>query len=468
MGLRQAVLRGGAYLIFRQGLGLIISFGGVILLTRLLGPTDYGLYAGAFGVLTFLNRVGPLGVNVYLIRREQAPTAAMYNQAFTLLLLCGVSVAAILFLLSPLLRSWFSDPGFIPPLRALLLALPLSLLPFLALARLERDLNYGAVASVELSGQLAFQVVALSLAFSGWGVWAPVTGYWVWQFCLVVVGYTLARFRPRLVWSRELLKEMLGYGLGYSASQWLWELRHLVNPLVVGRFLGPEGVGYVYLATRLAEALVFVQAVTWRLSIAALAKVQGEYARLRRAMEEAMGLQVLAVAPLLAGFAAVAPWLVPVVFGQTWEPVLVVYPFIAFAYLINAVFNMHASVLYVLRRNLDVALFHGVYVLLFAGGALLLVPRLGLLGFGLGQVIAAASHLVLHARVYRLFSFSYARALPWLLGFAPPLFAVFLPFPQWLALWLPIGMVAMLPKQRQQIAGYLGDLRLVAARSRPH
>jgi O-antigen/teichoic acid export membrane protein len=125
MGLRQRIFQGGAYLILRYGLGLIISFGGVLLLTRLIGPANYGLYAGSLAIIVFFTTVGPFGIDIYLVRREQAPTAAVYNQAFTLLLLSGTGIASVIFLASPLLEIWFDDQRFIPPLQALLPALPL-------------------------------------------------------------------------------------------------------------------------------------------------------------------------------------------------------------------------------------------------------------------------------------------------------------------------------------------------------
>jgi O-antigen/teichoic acid export membrane protein len=115
MGLRQRIFQGGAYLILRYGLGLIISFGGVLLLTRLIGPTNYGLYAGSLAIIVFFTTVGPFGIDIYLVRREQAPTAAIYNQAFTLLLLSGTGITSAVLLASPLLQIWLGDPRFIPP-----------------------------------------------------------------------------------------------------------------------------------------------------------------------------------------------------------------------------------------------------------------------------------------------------------------------------------------------------------------
>ncbi len=172
-----------------------------------------------------------------------------------------------------------------------------------------------------------------------------------------------------------------------------------------------------------------------------------------------MSLQVLAVAPLLAGFAAVGPWLVPALFGQQWKSVLVVYPFIALSYAVNAIFSMPTSVLYVQGRNWSATVSHIVHILLFAGGSLILVPRLGLLGYGLAEVVAMASYAVIHVQVIRIFSFSYASALPWLLGFAPSFFAPFLTYPWFLITWLLALITMLLPKQRQQIRQYMGHFR---------
>jgi PST family polysaccharide transporter len=207
------------------------------------------------------------------------------------------------------------------------------------------------------------------------------------------------------------------------------------------------------------EILAFVKTVTWRLSVAALAKVQVDKTRLRRGMEEAMTFQVLATGPALAGFALIAPWLLPVLFGRTWDPVVDVYPFIALGYMVNAVFNMQSSVLYVLKKNRSVAWFNATHVLLFAATSLLLVPRFGLWGYATAEVVALCSYAVSHWQVTRLLPVSYARVIPWLVGLAPPLFAVFLPMPWALALWLPLALIGLWPPQRAQLGGYIRELR---------
>jgi PST family polysaccharide transporter len=153
----------------------------------------------------------------------------------------------------------------------------------------------------------------------------------------------------------------------------------------------------------------------------------------------------------------------PVVFGSEWERALDVYPFIALGYLVNATFNMHSSVLYVLRRNRAVAAANLAHVALFVSATLLLVPRMGLTGYGIAEVIAMLGYLVIHVQVRRLFHFSYDRVQLWLLAFAPPLFVPLVSLPWGIALWLPLLIVATMPPRRRQLREYAGYLRLRSA-----
>ena len=189
---------------------------------------------------------------------------------------------------------------------------------------------------------------------------------------------------------------MLSYGFGYSASIWIWQLRRLVNPVLVGRVAGAEGVGIVALAVQIVTQLSFVASASWRLSTAVLARLQTDLPRLTAAVGEGMRLQIAAVGVPLVAFAWVGPWIVPLLFGHAWGPVTLVYPFIALGGLANAAFNLHSSALYVRRHNGDVALFHTVHILLFAGSAWLLLPRVGLVGYGWAEVMAIASYALAH------------------------------------------------------------------------
>lgn len=456
MSLRDQILRGGTYLALRQGIGMLIGLIGVVLLTRSIGPGAYGIYAGALGVYTFLYILSKWGTEVYLIRYEGEIQAQDYHQAFSLLLILGLAGAAMASLAAPLLGHWMNLEGFGPVAAVMFAGLPVNLLSVVPLAQLERELDYRKVAWVELSVQVTFYLVALPLAYSGAGSWAPVGGWWAQQLIALGLLYLLTSYRPRLHWETPRVRAMVGYGLGYSASTWAWQLRLLVNPLVVGRYAGAEVVGYVALAIRLVEVLSFAKSVGYRLSISALARFQQDRDRLASALTEGMQLQVLSLGFPLLAFGLLGPWIVPLSFGHRWLPILEVYPFIALGYLANSIFSLHSSALYVLRRNWEVTVFHLVHITLFAGTAFLLVPRLGAIGYGWAEVLALAGYAVIHFYVVRAIgSPGYRLAVAWGTAFILAFF--------WRELGLVTGLgfvgVALWPQTWKTIGRYVRDLR---------
>src|SRR5439155_3764686 len=160
-------------------------------------------------------------------------------------------------------------------------------------------------------------------------------------------------------------------------------------------------------------------------------------ARLGRAVAEGTRLQLLAVGPFLVAFGWVAPTAIPALFGPAWAPAAIVYPFIALSYMANAMFSLHSSALYVLQRNWAVTVFHLLHIALFAGTALVLVPKIGVIGYGLAEVAALPAYTIVHRAVQRHVGvLTYGLAAAWALGFGLALFY------RWLGWWSVIGLAA--------------------------
>jgi O-antigen/teichoic acid export membrane protein len=460
VSLRSRTLQGGAYLALREVIGLLLRLGGILLLTRLIGPTNFGLYAAPLSIATVLASITWWGTGVFLVRREAEPTKEGYDSIFTFLLASSLVVTIAASAGSLLIGERFLDARSVAPLQVMVLTLPINVLWIPAQTKLERAFSYGKLAGIAIGNDIVFYALALPLAWGGAGVWAPVAGYCGTQIWMLASSYLLARYWPRLRWSSRFIKDAVRFGFGYSTSVWILRLRDLVNPLVVGHFLGPTMVGYVALVLRLADNLSFMTKVIARLSIVALARVQGNRESMRRAMEEGIALQVLAVGPMLAGFALVANSVVPLLFGPAWGGALVVFPFIALSTIAAAASNLHSAALYVLQRNADVVKAAIVLVGLLTVGSIVLVPRLGLIGYGCAELLSAGYLIVLDRAIKRLFPFSYRRAVPWLVAFVPPVFASLLAMPWPVILWVPAAaLVALSPAARAQIGEYAGLIR---------
>jgi O-antigen/teichoic acid export membrane protein len=430
--------KGGLYLGMRYGLGIFVSFANMLVLTRWIGPHAYGLFVTALGLSSFLAALTRGGIDIYLVRAEPGPSQKSYDVANTLVLGCSLVLMTVGSAAVPLLARWYGSREFTAPFLATLLTVPLVGLAGPATAKLERALNFRTVAGIELGGQVLALLVGVGLAWRGCGVWAPVVGLLAWQLWAAVGAMRAAHLTPRLRFDFTEARKMLSFGLAYSASLRVWQLRSLVNPLLVGRFAGAEGVAFVGLAIRLAEGLGFVRSAAGRLAIATLSRLQHDGRRFQSTLESAVKIQVVSLGPLLCGFALLAPLILPRMLGLRWMPSLRIYPFVAAGVLVNSVYNLQASAMYVAGQQRLVLRAYALHVSLLGAATLLLLPGFGIAGYGWAEVFACGGYALLHASGKRFARVSY-RQLGWLaFVFLLPPFMLLSRGIWSLALWMPL------------------------------
>jgi PST family polysaccharide transporter len=429
--------RGGVYLGLRYGLGILVSLGNMFVLTRWIGPHAYGLFVTALGLTSFLATLARCGIDTYIVRLESTPDKRVYGVANTLILVHSILLVAASLAATPLLVRWYGNHEFVPAYLATLLTIPLAGLAGPPTAKLEREFNFRAVAGIELGGQVLALAVSVVMAWRGFGVWAPVAGLLAWQVWAAIGAMVTARLAPALKFDGAQARAMLSFGAGYSASLRVWQLRTLVNPLLVGRFAGTEAVAFVALAIRIAEGLGFVRIAAGRLAIAALSRVQHDRLKFQSALESALKIQLFTLGPLLCLFALVAPVLVPRLMGVRWLPSLQVYPFVAAGVLLNSLYNLQASALFVAGQPWVVLQAYALHESLLGLGTLLLLPRLGIVGYGWAELVACGGYAVLHAGLARIVSISYRTLAASALIFLATLFTSSTASARSVVLWIP-------------------------------
>jgi O-antigen/teichoic acid export membrane protein len=365
----------------------------------------------------------PMGLNAWLLRQpdgraagstavqsgEAADDGIAFATARSAMLLAAALLACLGLVSLSWLERWVGDAGVSRVAVMMVPLLPVQALIAVNTASLERDLSYRTLAALELRAMVLLYVVGVALAVAGFGARGVAVG-WAVQVIYTAWRGTIAAGRGvRLAWSSPLLREGLGFGLRLSASQWVWQLRDLVNPLIVGRFVGVDGVAAVALATRLIDAAAVVKTSVWRLALPALSKLQHDLPRLAAAVKEGTRIQVVTLGLSLGALTLVAPWAVPRLFGASWSTLASVLPLLAAGTLANAGTNLHSAALYALGRTAPVLRFHAAFVLCFGGAALLLVPTRGIVGVGLAELAALPAYAVIVAAYRR----AVPPAMPW-------------------------------------------------------
>lgn len=421
--LRRAAMRGGLYLVARQAVSVVLKFIGVMVITRRLGPEGYGAYIAGLNIYLYATLLGQAGIGVYLLRHDGEIPEQVYRTAYTMLAVLSLVLTLLLDAGAHGISERISVAGFEAVINLLILALPFQLLAVPASVRLERRLDYRGVAILETASQIGFYGLAIPLVMAGFGPVALAAAWLLQQVLSCLIAHLITKTRPSFGFDPTTARAIARYSATFSAAHWIWQLRVLINPMIVGPALGAPAVGLVGMAIGVLDMLCITKTIVWRLSVAIFAKVQHDRQRLRQAVEETMELQTLAVGTILLGFAWTGHFIVPWLFSERWSGLMDLYPYLALGYFTNATFNMHSSALSVFRRNRDLAVFHIIHVVLFAGVALMLVRPLGITGYGLGELVALASYAALHFYLVRAVGpLRYAPTVIWWLGVAIGLF----------------------------------------------
>jgi PST family polysaccharide transporter len=393
--IRQRVLKGGVYLMTRRVVSLILGLAGLTLLTRVVGPGAQGLFAAANGLVGYLAALGLMGINVYLIRGKRDSPIELFHLAFWWLLFSGLGLmlagGGVILLAG---HYWVRTEGFIPVALTLCATLPFTLVSYVPLALLERELDYRVTTRVEVLSQLSYYVVGIPMAWLGYGVWSLVAGFVVSQLILPLGFFGATRYRPRWYWNRDALRDMLSYSFTQALGGWVYKITNLAPSMILLPLAGKEAVGYLSVANRFIQTISVAKGPAGRLSIPAFARVQDDLPRLTRAVNEAMQLQTLALGVPTAAFVIIAPIVLPMLLGARWDIniLMMAFSITAARILLSALFAIQGSALYVKKQNwlmLKANIAYGVTFVVVAYPATAFLPQeYKLFGYLVADMIA--------------------------------------------------------------------------------
>lgn len=313
-GLLWTVLGKGAY-----GLLQLIV---LAILARLVSPTAFGVVSAALIVIHLSAIMSQLGMGTALVQRPVLEPRHI-DTAFTASFVFDSALGAVVWLSAPLAAGFFNNAGVEPVLRALAWVFPVGGLSTVAQSLMKRELRFRELANLDVvSYGAGYAVVGVPLALMGYGVWALVAAQMVHS--AVKTGILLWWQRPRIrLPDGRAFRELMYFGGGFTLAKIANQIAAQGDNLVVGRFLGPEALGYYGRAhTLMAAPANGLATVLDSVLFPVMAKVQTESSRLAAAFRRAIALLSLVFLPVSVGFVLLAPEVVHLLLGPRWTPVI--------------------------------------------------------------------------------------------------------------------------------------------------
>jgi teichuronic acid exporter len=314
-----------------------LSFVGTVILARLLSPADFGVYGVVAFVVSVWAALGDLGLGAALVQQAEEPTPAQLRTVWTVQQALALAAMAIVWVAAPaalaLVPTLPAETTWM--LRVLSIGLLMSSLRVLPAVMMERELRFGPLAAAEVAQMVTFYVVAVALALEGAGAWAFVVAG-VAQLASGTVIVNMAWRRSLAVGiDRSCLAKLLGFGFDYQASVLFITLRDSPLPALVALVSGTVAAGLIQFAVRIALTVASIDETLARLAFPAFSRLQGRPVQRARAMDVAILMTGLIVIPAQCWIAAIAPVLVPAVFGSQWSDAVVPVQIICLATLLR-------------------------------------------------------------------------------------------------------------------------------------
>jgi O-antigen/teichoic acid export membrane protein len=338
-GLRRRVAHGLTWTIIHtwggQGLSLVVF----LVLARLLTPVDFGLVALAAVFVAFAQLIVDQGFGDALIQRPGL-TRGHIDTAFWVAVLTGILLALTGVLLAGPISAFLEEPDLTPILQVLSLTFIISALSSTQMALLRRELAFRSLALRGLLALAGGGAVGIVMAFLGFGAWALVGQQVVAALISVAAVWTVSPWRPGLDVSVHNFRELFSFGIKVVGSDVLSFLSRNTDNLLIGVFLGAQLLGIYAVAYRILDTSQKVLvSVARRLAFPALARLQNEPERMRRAYLRLSRVSGSVILPGYVGLSLVAPEMTIFLFGRRWAEAG---PVAAVLFLIGPVVSMQA------------------------------------------------------------------------------------------------------------------------------
>ncbi|MFZ2736730.1 MAG: oligosaccharide flippase family protein [Burkholderiaceae bacterium] len=239
-----------------------------LILTRLLVPEAFGLIAAVNTLYFALVMFSDLGVWQSVVKSERGHDARFLGTAWTVQLLRGVLLCALILLLCLALQlaaqtgafaqgTVYADPRLPAMMAAFGLCALLQGMESMKIASAQRELHGHLLTRLELSSQLLAMVVTLSLAWATGSPWALVIGAVVAAASRSLLSHTqLPGPRIKPCWEQACVREIIGYGKWIFLSSIIGFLAAHGEKIILGASLAAASFGIFSIASLLLAAVM--------------------------------------------------------------------------------------------------------------------------------------------------------------------------------------------------------------------
>ena len=297
-----------------QGIQFVI----MIIMARLLTPEDYGLIGMLVIFLAISQSLIDSGFSQALIRKQNR-TEVDNSTVFYFNIAVGFVLYLLFYIAAPWVAEFYGLPQLTLVMRVVCLGILFNSLAVVQRALLTVKIDFKTQAKASLIAVAISGILGVTLAYTGFGVWALVCQQLVNLGINTLLLWLFSKWKPLRTFSWQSFRELFSFGSKLLASGLLDTTYSNIYPIVIGKVFSAGDLGHY---TRAHQFSVFpssnVTGVLQRVTYPVLCSIQNDIDRLRGVYRKFLKLSAFVIFPLMTGLAAVSFPFVRLVLGEKW------------------------------------------------------------------------------------------------------------------------------------------------------
>ncbi len=310
-------IRGAGWLVLSRFVSRIIDFFTLLVLARLLAPSDFGVAALATSLVVVVDTILEVPVTQALVRLRSIDKSHL-DTGFTLGCLRSLVVAAVVFAIA-LPFSLINDDRVLLHLVSVLAIGPIAKgYSSPAMVHFAREMRFRPTFLLEVSGKIGACIVVALVVIAGGTYWAIVSNFATASVISTVLSYVVAPYRPRFSLAR--LADFVGFIGWFSAAQLVSALNWQSDRFLIGGFGDKTSLGRYAVASDVS--VIPTQSIigpAMQPVMAAFSQVAQDPERMKLAFLKAVRFAMLISVPACLGISLTADLVTDILLGPQWK-----------------------------------------------------------------------------------------------------------------------------------------------------
>jgi O-antigen/teichoic acid export membrane protein len=274
-----------------------------IILARILSPSEYGTIGLLTVIIAFMQVFVDSGFSKALIQKQDR-TQTDISTVFFFNVIISIVCYVLLWISAPFIANFYNNTLLIDLMRVISLSLIFGAFFSIPTTLLTIKFDFKAIARTNLIATILSGIIAVWMAYEGYGVWALVLQTVLKSMLTVLIMWFQIKWKPTLVFSKTSFHSLFSYGSKLLLSSVLNMSVNNFSNLFIAKVTTIKDLGFYTRGTQFADMIFTIfSSVLDSVLLPSLASIQNEREKLIHLVRLTIKFTALIVTPILVGLA---------------------------------------------------------------------------------------------------------------------------------------------------------------------